>query len=138
MKEEKSCGCVIFARGAAVPTVLITQNKKGLHWSFPKGHVERGETEIQTAVREVREETGLAVEPYPDFTIVNRYRASSRAQKTVIYFVAAAEIDAQLRLQASEVRAARWLPLEQARETLTHENDRKILQDAANYFKTRR
>ena len=57
MKYEKSCGAVIFDGDK----VLVIQQVKG-HWGFPKGHVENGETEIETALREIKEETNLDVE----------------------------------------------------------------------------
>lgn len=132
--EEKSCGCVIFSKNGDSVEVLLTQNKRGLHWSFPKGHVERGESEIQTAVREVREETGLAVSPFPDFTISNKYVTSRSSTKTVVYFVAECERSAPLTLQESEVKAARWLPVAEARTALTYDNDVKILSDASQYY----
>lgn len=58
---EKSCGAVIYWRDGEALKVLLVRNKNGRYWSFPKGHMEVGETEHQTALREVREETGLNV-----------------------------------------------------------------------------
>ena len=55
MKYEKSCGAVIFRRAEGW-NVLLIRHTKGRHISFPKGHVEQGETEAQTAEREIREE----------------------------------------------------------------------------------
>ena len=57
MKKEKSCGAVIFRRKKELEVLVIRQNQG--HWCFPKGHVENDETERETAVREVREETGV-------------------------------------------------------------------------------
>ena len=56
---EKSCGIILFNGDK----VLIlqhrdTDNTEG-HWDFPKGHVEKGESETQTALRELTEETGI-------------------------------------------------------------------------------
>ena len=56
MKYEKSCGAIIIKEGK----VLLLQEVEG-HWSFPKGHVENNETEIETVVREVKEETNLDI-----------------------------------------------------------------------------
>ena len=57
MKHEKSCGAVIIKNNK----VLVLQQVAG-HWGFPKGHVEKGETEVETAIREIKEETNLDVE----------------------------------------------------------------------------
>ena len=56
LEKEKSCGCIIIENGK----VLLIQQTKG-HWGFPKGHVEAFETESETAIREVKEETNLDV-----------------------------------------------------------------------------
>ena len=54
MKQEKSCGCIVLDKR----TVLLIKHNSG-HWDFPKGHVEGEESEVETAIREVKEETGL-------------------------------------------------------------------------------
>ena len=58
MKYEKSCGAVVYDLQNDTPIVLVEYMKKG-HVSIPKGHVEEGETEVETAAREILEETGL-------------------------------------------------------------------------------
>ena len=59
MKREKSCGVLVLRRQEEELYVVLLRHRFGGHWSFPKGHVEAGESERQTALREVREETGL-------------------------------------------------------------------------------
>ena len=58
LKKEKSCGCIIIKD----KKVLLVYEKNRNFWGFPKGHMEDGETEIETALREVKEEVGLDVE----------------------------------------------------------------------------
>ena len=58
MKHEKSCGAICYTREEGAPRVLVICHRYGGHWAFPKGHVEAGESEEETAMREVREETG--------------------------------------------------------------------------------
>ena len=72
MKYEKSCGAVVFTRINNEITYLLIQNLGGTY-GFPKGHVEQGETEEQTALREIFEEVGLRVELYPDFRREDEY-----------------------------------------------------------------
>ena len=68
MTFEKSCGAVVFRNerrdGALQRYVLMIKHSSQGHYSFPKGHVEAGETEIKTAEREVFEETGLRLTSY--------------------------------------------------------------------------
>ncbi|NLG24694.1 MAG: NUDIX domain-containing protein, partial [Clostridiales bacterium] len=54
MGYEKSCGAVVWRRAARGREVLVIRQRAG-HWGFPKGHVKPGETERQTALREIRE-----------------------------------------------------------------------------------
>ena len=61
MKKEKSCGAVIYKFEENEVYVLLLKHNLG-HWSFAKGHVEAGETEVETAKREVKEEVGLDIE----------------------------------------------------------------------------
>ena len=56
MKREKSCGAVVFREGAKGPEVLLIKHKNGGHWAFPKGHVEKKETEAQKAGEENKAE----------------------------------------------------------------------------------
>ena len=60
MKFEKSCGAVVYKAVSDVTLFLIEHMALG-HTSLPKGHMEEGETEEETAVREIKEETNLDV-----------------------------------------------------------------------------
>ena len=60
MIYEKSCGAVVFVMHNECPFVLVEYMARG-HVSLPKGHMEEGETEEETAAREIREETNLTV-----------------------------------------------------------------------------
>ena len=71
MRYEKSCGTVIFRKARGKYAVLLIKNKYTDFWSFPKGHVEAGENEYQTAIRETKEETGI------DVKIENGFRMES-------------------------------------------------------------
>ena len=128
MKYEKSCGAVIF-RKAEDWNVLLIRHTKGRHISFPKGHVEPGETESQTAEREIREETGLQVRVDRRFRAENRYNIRPDTQKLVVIFAALTE-QAEISPQPEEIAEAFWLPIEEAAARLTYERDRRIMRDA--------
>ena len=59
MIREKSCGALVYRKKQDKVELLLIKHRNGGHWSFPKGHVESGENEYQTALREIKEETGL-------------------------------------------------------------------------------
>lgn len=63
IKKEESCGIIPLQKISGTWMVFIVQHKSG-YWGFPKGHIEPGETQQQTASRELFEETGLHIEKY--------------------------------------------------------------------------
>ena len=99
------------------------------HVSLCKGHVEKDETELQTAEREIREETGLDVEFVEGFRKVIAYSPSTDCVKNVVLFLACAE-RTSVRAQEEEVREIQWLPFENAVEALTFDSTREILRQA--------
>ena len=132
MKYEKSCGAVIF-RKAEGWNVLLIRHTKGRHVSFPKGHVEPGETESQTAEREILEETGLRVKVDRRFRAENRYNIRPDTQKLVVIFAALTEQE-EITPQPEEIAEAFWLSVEEAASRLTYERDRKIMRDAYEHL----
>ena len=109
--------------------VLLIRHTMGRHISFPKGHVEPGETESQTAEREILEETGLRVRVDRRFRAENRYNIRPDTQKLVVIFAALTE-QAEITPQPEEIAEAFWLPIEEAAARLTYERDRRIMRDA--------
>ena len=70
---ERSCGAVVYRMDAGQPLYLLIKNKRSAHWGFPKGHMEKGETQEETAKREVLEETGMHIRLLPDFSSKSEY-----------------------------------------------------------------
>lgn len=106
--------------------ILLIRHVNGGHWAFPKGHVENGETETETALREIREETGLLVRLDTDFRAVVTYSPKPGVMKDVIYF--AAEPDGGCaQMQAEEVTDMRWVAIDQADALITHDSDKGVL-----------
>ena len=133
MKYEKSCGAVIFRR-TDVWNVLLIRHNKGRHVSFPKGHVEPGETESQTAEREILEETGLRVRVDKRFRAENRYNIRPDTQKLVVIFAAVTD-QAEITPQPEEIAEAEWVPVDEADTRLTYERDRRIMHDAFDHIR---
>ena len=132
MKREKSCGAVVYKREGDRFLFLIEQMRLG-HFSLPKGHVERGETEIQTARREIKEETNLEVSLDTGFRTVITYSPHPGIIKDVVFFAAEAASD-ELINQECEVSGLEWLPFDEAVETLTFDSDRETLKKALEYL----
>ena len=121
MKYEKSCGDVIFDGDK----ILVIQQVKG-HWGFPKGHVEEGETEVQTAIREIKEETNLDVEIDETHRYVEHYSPEEGIEKDVVFFIAK-KIGGEVKVQEEEVKDTEWLLPNDAMERLTFDTSRNIL-----------
>ncbi len=133
MKKEKSCGAVVYRGKKGQREILLIRHKNGGHWAFPKGHVEKKETEEETAEREIREETGLKVKLKTDFRHVVTYSPKPDTTKDVIYFAAKAKSD-ETRAQPEEILDIRWAAPREAMETVTYENDREVLADFLQYM----
>ncbi len=132
MKLEKSCGAVIARDTPNGKEILLIRHENGGHWAFPKGHVEGEETETETALREIREETGLAVALDTGFRHTVTYSPKPGVMKDVIYF-AAQYTGGEAHRQEAEVTEMRWALAEEARSTVTYENDRGVLEAFLEY-----
>ena len=136
---EKSCGLVVFNKNNIL-LLKYSNNKEqgeGGHWDFPKGHVEPNETEIETALRELEEETGInQVELVDNFRHSINYtffRKSKPIPKEVVFFLAST-IEKEVRLSHEHIDYA-WLSFEEAIAKLTYENARNILKKTIPYIK---
>lgn len=118
---EKSCGCIVIEDGK----VLLIQQRNG-HWGFPKGHIEEDETERNAAIRETKEETNIEVEIIGSRIYTESYITDKGNLKEVIYYVAK-KVNGELKRQESEVKAIKWLPIEEALKTITYDNTRDLL-----------
>ena len=111
---------------------------QGGAWSLPKGRMEMGETEEQTALREIYEEVHLKVNILKGFRENEEYvlREKENTSKQVIYFCA--EYDSQdIKAQDSELLRASLLPYEEALTLLTLESSKRILQEAHDFLLNR-
>jgi 8-oxo-dGTP pyrophosphatase MutT (NUDIX family) len=126
---RKSCGAIVYRRGLGGIRYLLLRHTNGDHWSFPKGHAEKGETERETAVREVHEETGLRPHFIHGFYERIYYLTPKGRKKEVVYFLARVWRRG-VRVQGDEISEHRWAPYAEARGLLTFENSRLLLDKA--------
>lgn len=131
-QRERSCGVVVYT---GAPREYLLLHYPSGHWDFPKGHVERGEADLEAALREVREETGLRdVQVLPGFAHTFEYfykREGAAMHKAVTYFVGRSPSRA-VRI-SHEHRGFVWLPYEQALAKITYENARDLLARAESF-----
>jgi len=126
MKKEKSCGAIVYRQRDSWVEVLLIRHKNGGHWAFPKGHVEKQETEEETALREIREETELTVKLNTAFRHMVTYSPKPGVLKDVIYFAGKVSGGDQ-KAQEEEVIGMKWETPQQALASVTYENDQETL-----------
>lgn len=125
---RKSAGMIVFRRNEDAVRYLLLFQSKSQTWSFPKGHMEAGETEEQTAIREVKEEIGQSLSPLPHFCATLSYDLKQGATKTVVLFLA--EASGEVVIRESEIAEHRWVTAEEATELLPHGKYADILAQA--------
>ena len=135
MLNEKSCGAVVYANNSEVKYLLLRYEAG--HWDFVKGNVEEGESEKETALRELKEETGI-----DDARLVGGFREKisyfykrqgATVYKEVVFFLTEAK-NTKVRLSFEHV-AFDWLTYEEAMRKLTFKNARDVLQRARDFLK---
>jgi 8-oxo-dGTP pyrophosphatase MutT (NUDIX family) len=134
VEREFSAGGVVVrtVRGRPHLAAIRPQGKQPGLWALPKGNIDPGETAAETAVREVREETGVEgqlVDKLGDVRYVYTRRGGERVFKVVSFFLLRAgrgrigEIDDAMRVEVAE---ARWLPLEEGPQLLAYGGEREM------------
>ena len=129
MKKEKSCGILVFDDDK----VLLVFHNLG-HYGFPKGHVEKGETEEETAIREVKEETNCDAKIIPGFREVITYSPKPNVMKDVVFFIGE-PLTMDLKPQEEETSDVFFVKAKDALKMITHKDERELLEKAIEYKK---
>lgn len=130
---ESSCGAIVYREIFGEVRYLLIKNKRSLNWGFPKGHMERGENEKETAYREVLEEAGIRIRFMPDFRFKSEYSIQGRIEKKVIIFLATTD-DTTTTIQREEIEEYLWLKYDKAMSSLKFPNDKVLLRKANEYL----
>lgn len=129
---ERSCGAIVFKEMEGALHVLVIQHGAG-HWSFPKGHMEAGESEHETAIREVAEETGIEIEITSNFRGESTYSPRPGIRKTVTFFIGNL-LGGEIQAQEGEIYAVHWMRAADVVPLLTFDNDRSIFLNAFEHY----
>lgn len=137
---EKSCGAVVYCQeDKDIKYLLVCEH--GGFWVFPKGHMEDGESEHETALREVKEETGLDVTFVDGFQVKDEHNLAREGRpntiKQTIYFLAKYEKQ-EFVPQESEISQIALMDFEAAMATLQFDSFKYILTQAHNFLKQKR
>ena len=133
--EERSAGAVVYRNSKHGRLFLLLQN--GGRWDFPKGGVEKGESELQTVVREVEEETGVKdLKILPGFRKVIEYfyrRDGKNIHKQVVYVLGTTK-EEQVKI-SFEHQGFGWFPYREAVERASYENSKITLKEAEEFIR---
>lgn len=127
-KYEKTSGAVLYTEKNGERRYLLVRTKSG-HIGFPKGHVEYGETETESALREVLEETGITAQLRDDFRMEYTFTTLENTEKTGAFYLACYNYKEAQR-QESEIDEDYLLLYDDALEKLNWEQDKEILRAA--------
>lgn len=129
--KEKSYGAVIINEKGEF---LLIKHQNGAHWDFPKGHKENDETDRETVIREVLEETGLKVRLIEGFKEKSRYFPIPGVEKTVTFYLGFSM--GKVSIQEDEVMEYQYLPYEDAKVRITFNESREIIKTAKQFIDT--
>ncbi len=144
MPIEKSAGAIIFRKEEGNIYYLLLHYPSGsraakAYWDFPKGHMEKGEEEIETASREVEEEAGLKkLEFISGFKEQIEYFFKSKGEtvfKTVVFFLAETKTK-EIKISFEHI-GYQWLSYQEAQEQLIFDNAKTILKKANDLISER-
>jgi 8-oxo-dGTP pyrophosphatase MutT (NUDIX family) len=134
--SEVSAGGLVISESNPSLIALISHKNRGggLDWVIPKGHVELGENYLQTAVREIREETGIESKILEKIGEISySFKIGPKRIKKTVHHYLLQQIGGSLNAYndpTGEVMDVQWFELDRLEEVLAHENERKIAQRA--------
>lgn len=133
--KDESFGIIPLQQRGDVWSVFLIQHQAG-HWAFPKGHADPGETSVQAAERELKEESGLEISYYvdapPSIEYYSFIHQRDTIDKKVTYFPAVVEGTVQLQLE--EVTAYEWVSLLEAGAYVSFAQARQICEALLDYL----
>ena len=132
-KREISAGGVIFRKSGSTLEIALTSRDDGQVWCLPKGLVDEGESLEQTALREVREETGLVGKLVQKIAETKYWYYSKWEQvriSKIVHFYLLECLRGNIEEHDFEVDEVRWFPLEEAKKTLSYKGERETMEKA--------
>jgi 8-oxo-dGTP pyrophosphatase MutT (NUDIX family) len=131
--KEKSCGAIVYKKENDELKFLLVYQNNG-HYSFPKGHMEEAETELETTRREIKEETNLDVEVDTNFRCQISYLLELKnVMKDAVYFVAT-PTTFDLKNQEGEITECVWCDYNETKEKLKFANIIEVFEKAYDYI----
>lgn len=139
LKKQTSAGGVIWKKSESGLQIILVSVKNGQAWCLPKGIVDKGETMEETAVREVREETGLTgriMDKLGDISYWFYVKEDNTKCRKTVHFYLMEYISGDTADHDFEVDEAVWFPPDIALKKVTFKGDRAMIEKAAERLRT--
>ena len=136
MEKEISCGAVVINEKKEI---LLVKTVKG-YYGFPKGHMEKGETKLETAIREVKEETNIDIEIVDSKEFLLSYEMDNGVFKDVVLFLAK-PVTKEVKRQEKEISDIKWVYIDRVNSCFDFDDIRNLWNDQIkpyildNYFR---
>ena len=135
MAIEITSGAVVYRKNnGEIEYLLLESQNKGHFWGFPKGHVEVNETLEETAKREIKEETQLVLPIDTSFHVYTEYDLPNGNRKQMTLYTADLTQSEDIHLQAEEIKNCGWFNYADARERLTYDNLKQLLDQVNDHL----
>src|SRR5699024_34351 len=135
MAIEITSGAVVYRKNnGEIEYLLLESQNKGHFWGFPKGHVEGNETLEETAKREIKEETQLVLPIDTSFHVYTEYDLPNGNRKQMTLYTADLTQREDIHLQAEEIKNCGWFNYADARERLTYDNLKQLLDQVNDHL----
>lgn len=135
MAIEITSGAVVYRKNTGkIEYLLLESQNKGRFWGFPKGHVEGNETLEETAKREIKEETQLVLPIDTSFHVYTEYDLPNGNRKQMTLYTADLTQSEDIHLQAEEIKNCGWFNYADARERLTYNNLKQLLDQVNDHL----
>ncbi len=137
MVDEKSCGIITILKKEKDFFLILKQTDE--HWSFPKGHMKKGETSRETALRELKEETGITEIKLASLpSIFEEYDFCcniTNCHKINEYFIGFV-VDDKVVIQVEEISEYKWATFEEVMKIFQYESRKEVLTQAKKYLES--
>ena len=135
MAIEITSGAVVYRKNnGEIEYLLLESQNKSHFWGFPKGHVEGNETLEETAKREIKEETQLVLPIDTSFHVYTEYDLPNGNRKQMTLYTADLTQSEDIHLQAEEIKNCGWFNYADARERLTYDNLKQLLDQVNDHL----
>ncbi len=142
IKKEKSFGVIPISKNKNGDTIFCLIKHNEAHWAFPKGHPDKNETGQETALRELKEETGIVdISLLKTQSFIEKYSFNKDHvihDKSVEYFIGlTSSVDTKtLKEFEKEISELRWVTYQEGKSLVTFKEGKETLEQVFNYLQT--